>query len=327
MIAKVAKMRDYGKVFSSFWTSQTIRAMDDDARTLAIYLLTCPHGTIAGVFRLPDGYVCDDLNWEKTRVIKAFDTLCKGFVSRCETTKWVWINKHFEWNKPENPLQLKGAKKIALTIPDECGWKLDYMRLYAGLLNIETKPFINPLQTLSKPVTVTVTVTEAVTEAVTVTEAVSFSPQKSAEPPKENTELKKACYETRASYATAFFERYGTEPVSNAKVNSIIKQFVQRIGFIESPAVAAHYVTSNNSYYVARGHSFDCLLADAEKLRTEWATGKTMTQTRAMPALTSRESGRNIAAKSVFTPENTKHLQGNKLNLMGVENEVRAITD
>lgn len=110
----------------------------------------------------------------------------------------------------------------------------------------------------------------------------SFSPQKSAEPPKENTELKKACYETRASYATAFFERYGTEPVSNAKVNSVIKKFVQRIGFIESPAVAAHYVTSNNSYYVARGHSFDCLLADAEKLRTEWATGKTMTQTRAI---------------------------------------------
>ncbi len=47
----------------------------------------------------------------------------------------------------------------------------------------------------------------------------------------------------------------------------------------------------------------------------------------AMPALTSREAGRNIAAKSVFTPENTKHLQGNKLNLMGVENEVRAVAD
>lgn len=47
----------------------------------------------------------------------------------------------------------------------------------------------------------------------------------------------------------------------------------------------------------------------------------------AMPASTSREAGRNIAAKSIFTPENTKHLQGNNLNLIGEEHEVRAITN
>ena len=32
-----------------------------------------------------------------------------------------------------------------------------------------------------------------------------------------------------------------------------------------------------------------------------------------MPAATSREAGRNVAAKSIFTPENTQHLQGNQL--------------
>ena len=65
-------MRDYGKVHTSFWTSETIRSMSEDARILAMYLLTCPHNTIAGVFRLPDGYICDDMQWPIERVLKAF---------------------------------------------------------------------------------------------------------------------------------------------------------------------------------------------------------------------------------------------------------------
>lgn len=101
-------MRDYGKVQSSFWTSQTIRAMSQDARVLALYLITCPHGTISGVFRLPDGYVCDDLQWDHARVTKGLGELFRNdFCNRCETTKWLWIYKHFKWNKPENPNQFK----------------------------------------------------------------------------------------------------------------------------------------------------------------------------------------------------------------------------
>jgi hypothetical protein len=95
------------------------------------------------------------------------------------------------------------------------------------------------------------------------------------------TEVQEACRETWKQYATAYFDRYKTEPVRNAKVNGQVKQFVKRLGFTESPFVAAFYVQSNTAYYVQRGHSFDGLLSDAEKLRTEWATGNTMTQTRA----------------------------------------------
>lgn len=46
----------------------------------------------------------------------------------------------------------------------------------------------------------------------------------------------------------------------------------------------------------------------------------------AMPATSSREQGRAIAASSIFTPENTQHLQGNKLKTIEVEHEQRAIT-
>lgn len=162
-------MRDYGKVHTSFWTSQTTRTMSEDARAMAIYLLTCPHGTISGAFRLPDGYVCDDLQWTPERVNSTLiELLNKGFANRCETTKWVWIYKHFEWNKPENPNQFKSAAKIAQSIPDECSWKQDYMRKNAFFLGLDYKQFDNPSETLSQPVTVTVAVTETVTVAGTV---------------------------------------------------------------------------------------------------------------------------------------------------------------
>ena len=98
---------------------------------------------------------------------------------------------------------------------------------------------------------------------------------------KPETDLQAACRETWKSYSDAYFSRYETEPVRNATVNTQVKSFVKRIGVDESPPVAAFFVQSNSQFYVQRGHTFGNLLADAEKLRTEWATGRTMTGTRA----------------------------------------------
>ena len=39
-------MRDYGKVYSTFWSSKTVGALGDDAKMLALYLMTCTHSTI-----------------------------------------------------------------------------------------------------------------------------------------------------------------------------------------------------------------------------------------------------------------------------------------
>ncbi|WP_315132840.1 hypothetical protein [Achromobacter marplatensis] len=145
-------MRDYGKVHTSFWSSSTVGSMSEDGRMLALYLLTSPHSNITGVFRLPDGYAMEDLNWVPERVAKGFAELFrKGFANRCETTKWVWISKHLEWNQPENPNQRKAAKKIALSIPDECGWKLDFMRVWGESLGISPEEFGNPSGTVPEP--------------------------------------------------------------------------------------------------------------------------------------------------------------------------------
>lgn len=144
-------MRDYGKVFSRIWESTDFRSLSEDGRTLALYLLTCQHGTIAGVFRVPDGYACEDLQWDAERVSKGFANLQeKGFATRCEFTKWVWLHKFLEWNPPENPNQRKAAAKVALSVPDQCAWKLDFIRLSGESLGIEEPKKSNPSETVQQ---------------------------------------------------------------------------------------------------------------------------------------------------------------------------------
>lgn len=106
------------------------------------------------------------------------------------------------------------------------------------------------------------------------------SPAKPDDGSKRPTEaFKQLCRETWSSYADAYRQRHKTEPVTNAKTNSMVVQLVKRLG-AEAPAVAEFYLTHNGSYYVGKMHVFGPLLADAEKLRTEWATNTRMTTTR-----------------------------------------------
>lgn len=143
--------RDYGRVYGTFWSSKTTASMTDDGKLLSLYLMTCTHNTIAGVFRLPDGYVTEDTGWSAERVAQGFAELFrKGFAVRCEVTKWVWVRKHLEWNKPENPNQRKSAAKIAQSVPDECSWKREFLAACSDALGMEP-PACNPSETVAQP--------------------------------------------------------------------------------------------------------------------------------------------------------------------------------
>lgn len=86
---------------------------------------------------------------------------------------------------------------------------------------------------------------------------------------------------TWTAYATAFRGRYNIDPVRNQMVNSQMAAFVRRIGVSEAPLVAEFYLTHPGAYYATKMHSVGLLLADAEKLRAEWATRRIVTATQA----------------------------------------------
>ena len=289
-------MRDYGKVHTSFWASANIRQLSEDGRTLAMYLLTCPHGTIAGVFRLPDGYASEDLQWTSKRVREGFAELfANGFANRCETTKWVWVIKHLEWNPPENPNQRKSAAKVAAQIPDECGWKPAFMRVSGESLGVEWSPPSNPYETVKQPFLNQEQEQEqeqevnpcapAVTKSAPITVAELLPAVADAtpppKPPRADTALQIACRATWEAYSSAYADRYGAAPVRAAKQSAQVKQIVQALGAEEAPPVAAWFVDHPAQWYVTKGHDIGLLLADLTKLRTEWATGRVVTTTAA----------------------------------------------
>lgn len=99
-----------------------------------------------------------------------------------------------------------------------------------------------------------------------------------------------------AAYAEAYGRRYAVEPVRNAKVNAQIRQLVERIGLEDAVGVAGFFPGHNNAYYTGRGHAVGIMLADAEKLRTEWATGRRGTQVEA------RNQDRRQGLANAFAP-------------------------
>lgn len=115
----------------------------------------------------------------------------------------------------------------------------------------------------------------------------------------KETELQAACRATWAAYSTAYHGRYGTKPVRNAQVNAKVKQFVQRIGYDEAPAVADFFVASvSESFVVKKCHDVGLLLNSAEAYRTQWVTGQAMTATRARQ-LDQSQSNYDAASEAV----------------------------
>lgn len=84
--------------------------------------------------------------------------------------------------------------------------------------------------------------------------------------------------ETWEAYSRAYETRYGVAPIRNATVSGQLANFVKRIGQVEAPSVAEFYVLHPGQFYVRAMHSIAMMVRDAEKLRTEWATGQMQTE-------------------------------------------------
>jgi len=130
--------------------------------------------------------------------------------------------------------------------------------------------------TYTNTYTHTPTNTHTNTHEKEVYENVTLAEAKSTK--KESDPINKEIWET---YSKAYFEKYGVEPVRNAKVNAQISQLGKRLGK-EAPAVARFYLSHPKSWYVQNSHNFDSLLKDCEGLRTQMLTGQKVTQQNAV---------------------------------------------
>lgn len=111
-------------------------------------------------------------------------------------------------------------------------------------------------------------------ESTTCTAVVTADAPKKKKEVSPETKAKRLA--TWANYSNAFFNRYGTEPIRDAKANTAVCRLVDSLGDEAAP-VAAFYLSHNGAWYVQHSHSIEYLAKDAAALRTQWATSRPVT--------------------------------------------------
>jgi hypothetical protein len=308
---KPAAKSRYRKIEVRMWGDEKFRAlspMPPSGQALWVFLLTGPHtGPIPGLFRSGRAAMAEELDWPVEAFDEAFQEVLSQDMAQADwKAKVVWIPKAISCNRPESPnVVLSWGSEWAL-IP-ECDLKREAYEvlkssihaLGEGFAKAFDKAFEKPS---AKPSPKTCRNQEQEQEQEqdkTRCAGVPPSASPAAPPALHSTPPKKpkpdrAAAPTAAiwhAYASAYGHRYGIEPVRNAKVNGQLAQLLARLGAEEAPRVAAFFVSHNNRYYVQKLHAVDCLLNDAEKLRTEWATGRRVTATAANEADRLQQSG------------------------------------
>lgn len=87
-------MRDYGKVSPQFWIGETGKQLrgDANAQLLALYLMTCPHSTMTGVFHCPILYMAHETGMGIEGATKALARLSEvGFCEYEEASETVFV--------------------------------------------------------------------------------------------------------------------------------------------------------------------------------------------------------------------------------------------
>jgi hypothetical protein len=112
-------MRDYSKVSPAVWQSERFNNLaSDDARYLYLYLLTNEHQTMAGCYRLPDGYACADLRWPLERYEQARSELVEADLVQFDASvRVIGVTRWFKHNPPVSENHLTGIERHLERLP------------------------------------------------------------------------------------------------------------------------------------------------------------------------------------------------------------------
>ena len=113
-------MRTYGSIQTCFWENPSVQKLSDQGKLLVTYLFTGLHTNMIGCFRLPAGYITEDLSWDIQKVKNTFCELSEmNFITRDEKSGWLIIHDFLKWNPVQNHKQAKGIQKIFDSIPNQ----------------------------------------------------------------------------------------------------------------------------------------------------------------------------------------------------------------
>jgi hypothetical protein len=116
----------YQYIASRIWSDEKFKRLTEQQQRLFLYVLTCPHGNLLGLFFLPIGYISSDLkpfgkplpkDFEKG-IQKDLEALREeGLIDYDENTEICWVKNFLRYNPITNPNQRKAAVSRFLDLP------------------------------------------------------------------------------------------------------------------------------------------------------------------------------------------------------------------
>lgn len=304
-------MRDYARVSGKFWTSRTgkdIKKRGSEAVIMALYLMTSPMSNMLGLYYMAIPTAGHETGLGSEGASKGLQCCIQaGFCDYCDETEMVWV---FEMAKYQiggslkaSDLQVKGVQKQYDELSENPFLARFYDRYGEDFKMVskrgDTPPKASPLEGATKPHAsqeqeqaqeqAKAQGTEQGQAQARVRQA-SAKPAAAPKPPAKSKD-KAPSVQVWDAYENAFTAKYGHAPTRNARVNGQLAQFVSRVPAEEAPAIAAFFVSMDKAYYVGKCHSVDCLLSDAEAIRTQWLAGRVVTSTQAQQADRSQANG------------------------------------
>lgn len=95
-----------------------MRGWTDDMRMLGLYLISCPHRNMVGLFWCAPGYMAADLQWDPERIRIAFESLCaSGFIAYDPDAQVVLVRNALKHDAPSTAKQVQGAIAVLQSVP------------------------------------------------------------------------------------------------------------------------------------------------------------------------------------------------------------------
>ncbi len=109
----------YSRISARFWTDEKSSTWPDRVKLGALYILTCPHRHLEGIFKLPPQYACADLHWNQKTWNSVLSNLQEyGFLKWDSRTQVVLVVNALRYQAPENPNQTAAALQRIKELPD-----------------------------------------------------------------------------------------------------------------------------------------------------------------------------------------------------------------
>lgn len=119
-------MRDYGKVSPQFWigkTGKALRRQGPHTQLVALYLMTCPHANMLGLYYVPKMYIAHETGLGLEAAERGLAGCVEaGFCEYDEASEMVWVGEMAKYQiaetLKEKDLRCKGVQNEYDSLPE-----------------------------------------------------------------------------------------------------------------------------------------------------------------------------------------------------------------